>query len=106
MVLYWPKPLCQREAQEVVDAIALIEKWAGKEAAILAYALSVLEAEELVKRECRKSRERKKLDRWHLSDGNNHNNSTMERCLLGMMNALMGLKKWRCTRSCTRCEHQ
>ncbi len=50
-VLYWPKPLCQREAQEVVDAVGVIEKWAGKEAAISVYALSVPEVEELVKRE-------------------------------------------------------
>ena len=62
-VLYWPKPLCQREAQEVVDTVTTIEKWAGKEAAILVYALSLIEAEELVRRECRKSKERRKLER-------------------------------------------
>ena len=78
MVLYWPKPLCQREAQEVVEVVASIEKWAGKEAAILAYALSVSEARELVRREQRKSRERRKLERQCLSDGNNCNNSTTE----------------------------
>ena len=33
-VLYWLKPLCQREAQEVVDAVVMIEKWVGKEAII------------------------------------------------------------------------
>ena len=62
-ILYWPKPLCQREAQEVVDTVAMIEKWAGKEAAILAYALLPIEAEELVRREHRKSKERRKLER-------------------------------------------
>ena len=62
-VLYWLKPLCQREAQEVVDAVVTIEKRAGKEAAISVYTLLVTEAEELVRRECRKSRERRKLER-------------------------------------------
>ena len=62
-VLYWLKPLCQREAQKVIDAVAMIEKWAGKEATISAYALSATEVEELVRREYRKSRERRKLER-------------------------------------------
>ncbi len=106
VVLYWPKPLCQREAQEVVDAITLIEKWAGKEATISVYALLVSEAEELVKRGCRKSRERRKLERWCLSKGNNCNNSAIEQCLLGVMNTPMGLKKWRHTLSHTRRKHR
>ena len=50
-ILYWLKPLCQREAQEVVDTVAMIKKWAGKEATISAYALLLIEAEELVRRE-------------------------------------------------------
>ena len=62
-ILYWPKPLCQREAQEVVEAVALIEKWAGKEAAISAYALLPIEVEKLIRRECRKSKERRKLEK-------------------------------------------
>ena len=62
-ILYWLKPLCQREAQEVVDAVAMIEKWAGKETTISVYALSPIEAEELVRREHRKSKERRKLER-------------------------------------------
>ena len=40
-----------------MDAVRVIEKWVGKEAAIFAYALSVPEAEELVRREHRKSRD-------------------------------------------------
>ena len=68
--------------EEVVDTVTVIEKWASKEAAISAYALSVAEAEELVRREHRKSRERKKLERQCLSDGNNCNNSAAEWHLL------------------------
>ena len=41
----------------------MIEKWAGKEAAISAYALPLMEVEELVRREHRKSKERRKLER-------------------------------------------
>ncbi len=104
-VLYWLKPLCQREAQEVVDAVATIEKWVGKEAAISAYALLVTEAEELVRREHRKNRERRRLERWHLNDRNNCNNSAAEQYLLRVMNTPTGLKKWRCTCSRMRCKH-
>ena len=68
----------------------MIEKWAGKEAAISAYALSATESEELVRREYRKSRERRKLERQCLSNGNNGNNSAVEQCLLRVMNTLRG----------------
>ncbi len=89
----------------MAPAVTMIEKWAGKEAAVSTYALSVTEAEELVRREHRKSRERRKLERQCLSNENNCNNSATEWCLLRAMNALTGLKKWRHTHSRIRHEH-